>query len=161
MASFARLGRDVPELADRAQRVFDAYKHKTIATLRADGSPRVSGIELDFLGDDVWFGSMPGSRKSADLRRDPRFAIHSATVDAELTDGDAKLAGRAELATGATFDRYVEHRRASGLDVPEGEFDLFRAEIEELVVVRIGEPADHLLIETWRAGRGYTRVERR
>jgi hypothetical protein len=161
MASFADVRREAPELAERAQRVFDAYKHKTIATLRADGSPRVSGIEMDFLGDDIWFGSMPGSRKSADLKREPRFAVHSATIDAELTDGDAKLSGRAELATGATFERYVEHRRASGLEVPEGEFDLFRAEVEELVVIRIGEPADHLVIETWRADRGYSRVERR
>jgi hypothetical protein len=161
MASFAEVRRAVPELAERAQRVFDAHKHKTIATLRADGSPRVSGIELDFLGDDIWFGSMPGSRKSADLTRDPRFAIHSATADAELTDGDAKLSGRAELARGATFERYVEHRRALELDVPEEEFDLFRGDVEELVVIRIGEPADHLVIETWRAGRGYSRVERR
>src|SRR5262249_26597087 len=91
MASFADIRRDAPELGERAERVFDAHKHKTIATVRADGSPRISGIELDFLGDDVWFGSMPGSRKSADLKRDPRFAMHSTTADAELTDGDAKF----------------------------------------------------------------------
>jgi hypothetical protein len=161
MASFADIQRDAPELAERARRVFDVHKHKTIATLRADGSPRLSGIEVDFLGDDLWFGSMLASRKGADLRRDPRFALHSATVDAELTDGDAKLSGRAELAQGEVFDRYVEFRRAQGLDVPDEPFDLFRGDLTELVVIRIGDPADHLVIETWRAGRGYERVERR
>ena len=35
-----------PEFADRVQRLFDAHRHKTIATLRADGAPRISGIEV-------------------------------------------------------------------------------------------------------------------
>lgn len=32
------------ELAIEVQRVFDAYKHKTIATPRGDGSPRISSV---------------------------------------------------------------------------------------------------------------------
>ena len=35
---------------------------------------------------------------------------------------------------------------------PPGDFDLFRAEVEEVVVIRLGSPADHLLIGTWRPG---------
>ena len=105
---------------------------------------------------------MPGSRKGADLHRDPRFALHSATADAELTDGDAKLTG---LAVVATRDEFVGVRQTVGRDrreVPEGDFDLFKVDAKELVVVRIGEPADHLVIETWREGRhGLVRVERR
>src|ERR1700722_20216966 len=30
-----------PEFAERVRALFDAHKHKTIATLRADGSPRI------------------------------------------------------------------------------------------------------------------------
>jgi len=37
-----------PEFARRVRAPFDAHKHKTIATLRADGSPRISGIETSF-----------------------------------------------------------------------------------------------------------------
>ncbi len=54
----------------------DAGRHKTIATLRADGSPRISGIECEFADGELRFGSMARARKGVDLRRDPRFALH-------------------------------------------------------------------------------------
>jgi hypothetical protein len=162
MARWNEVAREVPELAEKAQAIFDAHKHKTLATLRADGSPRVSGIEAEFWKDDLWLGSMPESRKGADLKRDPRFALHSATVDVELAQGDAKISGRAELVGGGEFDAYVAHLHEGTDQVPEGTFDLFRADISELVVIGIGEPADHLLIETWREGTGgLRRIERR
>jgi Pyridoxamine 5'-phosphate oxidase len=89
-----------PELAARVRKIFDANKHKTIATLRADGAPRISGIEAEFSDGELTFGSMPRARKGDDLHRDPRFALHSATVDPPEGDpagwvGDAKIAGRA------------------------------------------------------------------
>ncbi|HEY1296228.1 MAG TPA: pyridoxamine 5'-phosphate oxidase family protein, partial [Chloroflexota bacterium] len=71
-----------PEFADRAQRLFQARKHKTLATLRSDGSPRISGTETQFADGDVWLGMMPDSLKARDLRRDPRLALHSPSVDA-------------------------------------------------------------------------------
>ena len=60
-----------PEFAGRVRRLFDAGRHKTIATLRADGSPRVSGIECEFADGDLRFGSMSGARKGADLNARP------------------------------------------------------------------------------------------
>jgi hypothetical protein len=88
-----------PEFAARVRKIFDAHKHKTIAALRADGGPRISGIEAQFADGELTFGSMPGARKGADLRRDPRFALHSASLDPPEGDeaawpGDAKIAGR-------------------------------------------------------------------
>ena len=88
-----------PELAVAVQRSFDAHIHKTLATLRADGSPRISGQEASFREGELWLGMMPDSRKATDLLRDPRLALHSATVDPEMAGGDAKLAGRAEEVT--------------------------------------------------------------
>src|SRR6185369_13060573 len=89
-----------PEFAERVRRLFDAGRHKTIATLRADGSPRISGIECEFVDGDLRFGSMPGARKGADLTRDPRFALHGPTFHPEEGresdwPGEAKIAGRA------------------------------------------------------------------
>jgi hypothetical protein len=88
-----------PEFAQRVWALFDAHRHKTIATLRADGSPRVSGIEVAFEGDELVFGLMSNARMGADLRRDPR-ALRRATVDpvegAEAQwPGEAKISGRA------------------------------------------------------------------
>ncbi|HEX7268420.1 MAG TPA: pyridoxamine 5'-phosphate oxidase family protein, partial [Streptosporangiaceae bacterium] len=104
-----------PEFAQRVQALFDAHRHKTIATLRADGSPRISGIETVFEDGELGFGSMPNARKGADLRRDPRFALHSATVDPiEGSEaqwlGEAKISGRAIAAgpvtEGSDGDRF-------------------------------------------------------
>src|SRR5213593_4588489 len=61
-----------PELAALARGLFDAHVNKTFATLRRYGSPRISGIEVDFTDGDLWFGSMWQALKARDLQRDPR-----------------------------------------------------------------------------------------
>lgn len=140
----------VPEFAERVQALFDAHKHKTIATVRADGSPRISGIEAAFADGELTFGSMPNARKGADLRRDPRFALHSATVDPVEGEeawwpGEAKIAGRA-IHAGAIDDG------------PEGE--LFRADIDEVVLTHLNDAATLLVIEWWTPDHGLRSVER-
>jgi Pyridoxamine 5'-phosphate oxidase len=150
VASWSEVEAEAPELAARARSLFDAYKHKTLATLRRDGSPRVSGTEIGFAEGELWFGSMPRAVKALDLQRDPRFALHSPLGD----DGDAKLAGRAEEVTDA-------ERFAALSGAEPGSFHLFVADITELVTVAVGDPPDHLVIESWHEGRGLTRRERR
>ena len=108
MSSWADIEKAEPEFARRVQGLFDAHRHKTIATVRADGGPRISGIEASFADGELTFGSMPGARKGADLRRDPRFALHGATVDPQEGreaewPGEAKIAGVA-IAAGAITD---------------------------------------------------------
>ena len=77
VAAWRDFEREEPEFAARVRALFDVGKHKTIATLRADGSPRISGIEVEFDDGELTFGSMPGARKGADLVRDPRFALQA------------------------------------------------------------------------------------
>ena len=144
----------VPELAAGARAFFDARTHKTIATVRADGSPRISGTECLFVDGDLWFGSMPQARKALDLLRDPRFALHCGSADPPAWEGDAKVAGRAEEVTDPA-------RIAAVLtDPPEGPLHLFRAEVTELVVVTLAPKRTHLVIESWHQGRGLTHAER-
>jgi hypothetical protein len=139
-----------PEFARRVRALFDAHRHKTIATLRADGSPRISGIETVFEDGELVFGSMPGARKGADLRRDPRFALHSATVDpVEGSEaqwpGEAKISGRAIAAGPIT-------------EGPDG--DRFHADIAEVVHTHLNEAATMLVVEWWTPSRGLRRIER-
>lgn len=155
MASWKDFEAAEPEFAARVRGLFTSRKHHTIATLRADGSPRISGIECEFTGGELTFGSMPEARKGADLHRDPRFALHSATNDPpegapEQWRGEAKVAGRAVPAgaVGAAPDG----------EAPEGE--AFRAELTEVVWTGLNPAADRLVIEFWREGRGVRRVER-
>lgn len=147
---------EAPELAARARSFFDAHVHKTLATVRRDGSPRISGTELVFRDGELWFGGMWRSVKALDLQRDPRFAVHSGSDDPPGWSGDAKVGGRVE----EILDEAVKQAVIGG-EAPPGPNHLFRADLTELVVVRLGSPADHIVVESWHAGRGVTRVERR
>ena len=121
-----------------------------MATVRADGSPRISGIEVVFEDGELVFGSMPGARKGADLRRDPRFALHSATVDpVEGSEaqwpGEAKIYGQA-IAAGSVIDG------------PAG--DRFQADIAEVVHTHLNNEATMLVVEWWTPAHGLRRIER-
>lgn len=131
--------------------------HKTSATLRVDGSPRISGIETFFAEHELWFGSMPRARKAVDLRRDPRFALHVPSIDPPDWDGDAKLAGRAEEIVDP--ERRLRIFRTRGSDPPSSQSHLFRADLTVLIGVK--ETRDGLVIEHWHEGRGLKRHERR
>jgi hypothetical protein len=145
-----------PEFATRVRRLFDAGRHKTIATLRADGSPRISGIECEFADGELRFGSMSGARKGADLLRDPRFALHGPTfhpVEGKEREwpGEAKISGRAVLAGAVPSD-------AAGEQAPPGE--MFVADISEVVVTGLDAEATKLVIESWTPERGRRVIER-
>ena len=140
MASWSEVEAQAPELAARARRIFGAFTHKTIATVRRDGSPRISGTEVELEEGEMWIGSMSNAVKAIDLQRDPRFALHSGSTDPPDWAADAKIAGRAEEVTEADA---TSHR--------------FRLDIAELVVTSIGDPADHIVIESWHEGRGMSR----
>ena len=155
MASWSEVVAEAPELTALARGFLDAHVHKTIATLRRDGSPRISGTEIILAEGEIWFGSMWQSVKALDLQRDPRFALHSGSDDPPGWQGDARLAGRAEEVT----DDEVRARIIGG-HAPPGPNHLFRADVEELSVVRLNESRDQLVIESWHAGRGLTRRQR-
>ncbi len=149
MVSWRDVEQAEPHFAHRVRASFDTAKHKTVATLRADGSPRISGIEAVFQDGELTFGSMPRARKGDDLRRDPRFALHSPTVDpAEGQEaswpGEAKITGRAKPAGTA--------------DGPGG--DLFHADIGEVVHTHLDAAATMLVVEWWTPTGGLRRVER-
>src|SRR5438445_9299596 len=142
-----------PEFAARVRRLFDAGRHKTIATLRADGSPRISGIECEFVDGDLRFGSMTAARKGADLKRDPRFALHGPTFHPEEGKesewpGEAKIAGRALPAGPVVRDDTGER--------PDGE--MFVADINEVVITGLDAAATKLVIESWTPERGVRKV---
>ena len=156
MTSWDDVAAAEPEFAARVRALFEAQKHMTLATLRRDGSPRISGSEVIFAEGELWLGSMWRSRKALDLLRDPRFALHSGSPDPDAGwHGDAKLAGRAEELTDE--ERKVAILGGKGGPGPS---HVFRCDIAELVTVTLDDPPTHLIIESWHEGRGVTRVER-
>lgn len=117
-------------------------KHLTMATLRRDGSPRISGTEIQLVDGQLQIGSMTGAVKAIDLRRDSRIAIHGPTNDptkAGAWRGEAKIAGRA-------IELEAEGSQA------------FRIDITEAVITSLGGKG--LIIESWSPERGYRSIDR-
>jgi hypothetical protein len=147
LASWAEFETANPEFASRVRSLLTSRKHLTMATLRRDGSPRISGTEIEFAGGQLGIGSMPGAVKALDLRRDPRVAIHGPTEDptasnASAWKGEAKISGSAtEVDSGTSAHR-------------------FRIDIREAVITRLNDAGNRLVVESWTQARGHRIVER-
>jgi hypothetical protein len=144
MPSWSEFEEQAPALAERVRARLDAHTHKTIATIRRDGSPRISGTETEFKDGELWIGSMWQALKARDLQRDPRFALHSGSDDPEDWSGDAKLAGVAE--------EIVDPERTSS--------HLFRLDLREVSTVELDDARKALVIEVWTPERGVRTMKR-
>ncbi|MFJ8075985.1 pyridoxamine 5'-phosphate oxidase family protein [Streptomyces sp. NPDC096176] len=143
-----------PAFAESVQHRFEQYRHHVLATVRKDGSPRLTGLEVNFRFGELWLGMMPGSRKAQDLLRDPRFALHANPgADDSMDGGDVRISGRAfEVTDAGEKARFVEDVK------PPEPFHLFRVELTE--VVRTSVEGDELVVRSWSAG-GQVRTQRR
>jgi hypothetical protein len=142
-ASWQEFASTAPELAAAVEGRFSAHIHHIIGTLRADGSPRLSGTEVSFGDGQLRVGMMERSRKLADVLRDPRVELHSAPIEADLAGGDAKVSGRL--------------REAGPSPGPAG--SMFELDVELVSLLRVS--GDELEITTWQPGRGVERIRRR
>ena len=147
MSSWDEVEREAPHLAARVRERFVVRKHCTMATLRVDGSPRISGTEVEFADGQLRIGSMPGAVKARDLLRDARVALHSPTVDPPegqptAWEGEAKVAGRAVVAESPDDS----HR--------------FTIDVTELVLTHLDEEGKQLVITSWHPGRGVREIRR-
>ena len=155
MPSWSDFEAAAPELAAEVRARLEAHKHKTIATLRRDGSPRISGTEATFADGELWIGSMWQARKALDLQRDPRFALHSGSDEPDDWSGDAKVAGVVEEITDAA--RVRERNGEAGANGPS---HLFRLDLREVSTVSLNEARNRLVIRSWTPERGVRTVER-
>ena len=144
MPSWSEFEEQAPALAERVRARLDAHTHKTIATIRRDGSPRISGTETEFKDGELWIGSMWQALKARDLQRDPRFALHSGSDDPADWSGDAKLAGVAE--------EIVDPERTNS--------HLFRLDLREVSTVELDDARKALVIEVWTPERGVRTMKR-
>ncbi|MER6357068.1 pyridoxamine 5'-phosphate oxidase family protein [Streptomyces sp. NPDC001634] len=121
--------------------------HHVLATLRKDGSPRTSGLEVRFLHGELWLGMMPGSLKALDLHRDPRFALQSNPgPGTDMAGGDVRISGRAiEVEDAGTKGAYMQEVE------PPQPFHLFRTELTEVVRTYV-EDDTYLVVEIWKPG---------
>ena len=140
-----------PDLAQRVQQRLASHLHAVMATLRADGAPRLSGMEVPVRSGQLWLAMMPESQKAADLARDRRFALHSAPDAESLPEGDARIDGLAVPADAAQTEMFMaEHRHH--IEDPT-KMVLYVGLIRRAVLVRVAD--DQLLIESWTPATGH------
>lgn len=165
MSTWSTVHTAAPDLADRARAVFEATVNAVLATVRADGSPRVSGLDPFFASGELVFGSMPDSRKLADLRRDPRLALHGIPWESRrLAEGaadpgpvDVKLTGRAvPLEDDRRRAMAVSFASERGFEMPDG--DLFRVDVASLVLIWVEH--EELVVDRWTETGGRTTTRR-
>lgn len=128
---------------------FEAAETHILATLRKDGSPRVSGTEVAFQGQDLSFGSMLHAMKALDLLRDGRCAVHAHPS----ANGDVKVAGIAEEVAGEAKNEYVTGNE------PPGGSHAFRLDLSEAVFTSV--EGDELVIRFWRPSQGVRVIRRK
>lgn len=142
MPTWAAFAAAAPELAESIAARLAASRYSLVGTTRADGFPRVSGIIAEVSDGELVLTTRVDSAITADLRRDDRCSLHSGPVHGTAAAGDAKLTARAIPAAGGPGVR-------------------FRLDIVDASTVRLGDPPDHHVIESWRAGEpGVRRLER-
>lgn len=123
------------EFAESAPRIAKVFERRhaaagnlcMLATLRSDGYPRISPMEPRFFEAQLWVVGMPDTTKFRDLERDPRFCLHTATVDTHVADGDAKLWGVVDdVPDKALHQRFAAALfEETGFDLRGREFDHF------------------------------------
>ncbi|MFC7342588.1 pyridoxamine 5'-phosphate oxidase family protein [Saccharopolyspora griseoalba] len=151
MTDWEEFAAEEPELAATVRARLEAAQHHVLATLRADGSPRVSGTEVSWHRGHLTLGSMPGARKALDLRRDGRCALHGNPGDGSITGAspDVKISG---LATEVTGEEHAAW--ASEAQPPSADSHLFRLDLAEVVTTAVADDQTHLVITLWTPERG-------
>lgn len=149
------------EFAAGAPRISEIFRRRHAATgnlcmlgtLRSDGFPRISPLEPRVFEGELWVGGMPGTRKFDDLARDPRFTLHTATVDTRVSEGDAKVWGTVhDVRDPALHQRYAQWLYdETGFDLRGREFPTFyAADLHGASSVEVG--GGHLDITVWTPG---------
>jgi len=146
---------EAPQMAEPVRAKFEANKHHILATLARDGSPRVHGVEVQFVGADLTVGMMFASVKARQLQHDGRFALH-ANPGEDMGIGDAKIVGIAvEETDAAALDEYIAAVH------PPPPFHMFRLGLSEVVLTSMHPDGDRLVVRVWRPGGVVTVLERR
>lgn len=149
------------EFAEAAPRIAGVFARRhaatgnlcLLATLRSDGFPRISPMEPRVFEDELWIVGMPDTTKFRDLHRDPRFCLHTATVDTQVKDGDAKLWGVVrDVPDRALHQRFATHLfEQTGLDLRGQLFSYFyAADLTGASSVEVGE--GHMDVTIWKPG---------
>jgi Pyridoxamine 5'-phosphate oxidase len=157
------------DFAEQAPRIAEVFLRRHAATnnlcmlgtVRSDGSPRISPMEPRVLEGRLVLVGMPGTTKFRDLGRDPRFCLHTATIDPYVGEGDAKLWGEVgNVQDPGLHERFADNLFAdTGFDLRGQKFDPFYvADVTSASSVQFEQ--GQLSITIWKPGQGERVVQK-
>ena len=156
---WSELAGSQPGLAELGRRRLLEPGVLLVATIRGDGTPRVSPVEPFVLDGDLWLSMMWQSRKATDLLNDPRILVHSVITSRDGGDGEFKVRGTARAEQDlAVQRRYADAVAASlGWSPDPGRFHLFAVGIEEVTFIRYDDATGDQHVAMWPPAREFIR----
>jgi pyridoxamine 5'-phosphate oxidase-like protein len=148
-----------PRLAKLGEKMLGEPGVVLVATVRKDGSPRLSAVEPFFWEGELWLTMMLGSFKAKDLLRDPRILVHSIVTSRSGAAGEFKLRGQAVPERDGELQGRLAAKIGDELDwrpVP-GKFHLFRVEVDDVTFIRYDEPTGDQYVTRWPHGAEFVR----
>jgi hypothetical protein len=148
-----------PKLGKLAEERLLAPGVVLVASIRRDGTPRLSPVEPFVLDGTLWLSMLWESRKVADLIRDPRVLVHSVITNRDGGEGEFKIRGIAR----AEHDPQVQRQYADAVAAslgwkPEpGRCHLFDIDIENVVYIRYDDATGDQHLASWPPGREFIR----
>jgi hypothetical protein len=129
------------------------------ATIRADGTPRISPVEPYVLDGVLWLSMLWQSRKAADLLRDPRILVHSVVTSRDGGEGEFKIRGTARAERDPErWRRYAAAVAATlGWSPEPGRFHLFAVGIGEVTFIRYDDATGDQHVARWPPPREFIR----
>jgi hypothetical protein len=154
--SWGSLEESAPEIARLGKERFDQARVALLATLRKDGSPRISPVEPYLSQGHLLFGAMSWSLKAHDLLRDSRCVLHSAITGPDNGEGELKLYGRAIKAD----EQLRDNCQGWWSERPSGAAIVFALEVEQAAFISWNTERGQMIVQRWSPHRGYSKRTR-
>ena len=146
-----------PEVARLGMARLQATHVALLGTLRHDRSPRISPVEPYLVAGHLLAGAMAWSQKAADLRRDPRYVLHSAVTGPDNGEGELKLYGSA---LEADQDLRGAAAGAWWAAWPPEKAIVYSLRIEQAVFIEWDTEHGWMTIHKWSPPGGYSKARR-
>jgi hypothetical protein len=130
-----------------------------VATLRQDGTARISPVEPLIMDGDLWLSMLWQSAKAGDLLRDPRILVHGIVMSRDGGDGEFKVRGTARAEDDSAVQRrYADTVTATlGWNPQPGRFHLFAVDIAQVSFLRYDDATGDQFVTMWPPSREFVR----
>jgi len=141
-----------PKLAGFGEELIERHGLILLASLRRDGTPRISPVEPLIVDGELELGMIWQSKKALDLLRDPRCHVHTIVTDRNGTEGEFKLWGKARDLGSADRERYCTALDAKIGWRPKEPFHAFAIDLASAAYRRFGGEGGKVYALVWRDG---------